>query len=122
MMEIIDAGSDFVLGIRMDGKIEIEDMNRVSTRVQEMLEEHDKIRIYVELESLGGITLEALWEDMKLGLQNFRHFSHKVVVTDKEWIGKVTPFLDRLFPSIKLRVFGREEREAALAWVRADED
>ena len=103
----------------MDGKIEIDDMTRVTTVVEERLKKHDKLRIYVELESIGGISLEALWEDLKLGFNNFKHFSHKVVVTDKQWVAKVASVVDRLIPSIELRAFPKEERDEAIAFVKA---
>lgn len=119
MLEIIDLGSDDVIGMRIDGRIEIADMERVTTVVAERLEKRDKLRIYVELEELKGISLEALWEDMKLGFNNFKHFTHKAVVTDKEWVAKIASFADKIIPGIELKAFSTDERDEALAWIGA---
>ena len=118
MLEIIDIGDDAVLACRIDGKIELDDIERVKTRVGEILESHDAVRVYVELDSLGGITLEALWEDLKLGFGNLSKFTHKAVVSDKKWVAKMAEIANKLFPKIELKHFAPDEREAARDWIR----
>jgi len=117
MLELIDIGSDRVLACRIKGKIELDDMERIKTRVAEILEHHDKVRVYVEVENLGGISIEALWEDLKLGFGNLSLFSHKAVVSDARWIAKIAAVANRLFPSIELKHFEPDDRAAARAWI-----
>jgi len=119
MLEIIDIGDDAVLACRIDGKIELDDIERLKTRVGEILESRDTIRVYVEVESLGGISIEALWEDLKLGFGNLSRFTHKAVVSEKKWMAKIASLANGWFPSIELRHFAPEEREAARAWISA---
>ena len=118
MLEIIDIGAENVLACRMDGKIELDDIERVKTRVAEILAHHDKVRVYVEMESFDGISFQALWEDLKLGFHNLKSFSHKAVVSDKKWVANIAKVADKLFGSIELKHFTPEERDDALAWIK----
>ena len=118
MLEIIDIGAENVLALRMDGKIELDDIERVKTRVEEILEDHEKVRVYAEVSSFDGISFQALWEDLKLGFGNLSKFSHKAVVSDKKWMANMARFADKLFGSIELRHFTPDERDAAIEWIR----
>jgi len=116
-MDILDLGTDNVIAVRIDGKIETEDMKRLVTLVEERLQHHDKLRVYAEVIDLGGITWDALVADLKMGWHNWRVFERKAVVSDKSWIGKITPFFDKLFPSIELKHFAPDEKQQALDWI-----
>jgi hypothetical protein len=118
MLTLIDIGADNVLACRIDGKIELDDIERIKTRVAEILETTEKVRVYVEVGDLGGISIHALWEDLKLGFGNLSVFSHKAVVSDTKWMAKVAEIANKLFPTIELKHFPPEEREAAIEWIR----
>ncbi|MEM9193549.1 MAG: STAS/SEC14 domain-containing protein [Myxococcota bacterium] len=120
MLTILDIGAPNVIGLEIDGKIEIDDINRVKTVVEEQLQNHDKLRIYVELNEIGGISLEALWEDLKLAFGNWSRWSHKAVVSDKEWLTGFTEVADKLFPSIHVKHFTWDQKEEARAWIRTE--
>ena len=120
MLEIIHFDSERVLGMRIGGKISDDDM-KLLIETAEMklaaLGDGGRLRIYVEVDSFGGIGLDALIKDLKFGLSHFRDFECKAVVSDKAWMGRMTRIFDPLFPSIELRHFSTEERAAARAWV-----
>ena len=118
-MQIIDTGADDVIGVCIDGRIETQDIDRITALVEEKLGAHDKLRVYVELVRFQGITLEGLWKDLQLGFGNLRAFERKAVVSDKAWLGKVTEIADSLFPGIQVKHFSTDERDAALDWVKA---
>ena len=118
MLTLIDIGADNVLACRIDGKIELDDIERVKTRVAEILETNEKVRVYVEVGDLGGISIHAFWEDLKLGFGNLSVFSHKAVVSDTKWMAKVAEIANKLFPTIELKHFPPEKREAAIEWIR----
>ena len=119
MLEIIDIGAGNVLALRMDGKIELDDIERVKIRVGEILADHEQVRVYVEVESFDGISFQALWEDLKLGFGNLSKFSHKAVVSDKKWMANMAKIADKIVPGIELKHFTPEEREAAREWIQA---
>lgn len=118
MIELIPMDSGNVVGIRIAGKIEKADMDRIVEAVSEKLQSHEKLRIYVELESFGGISFEALIEDLKLGFSNLKKFEKKAVVSDKTWIAKLADWGGQLIPSLEVRHFTWAERTEAIAWVQ----
>lgn len=118
MMELIELQEDHIVGFRIDGKVDNETFDRMLAEVEDRLTRNEKLRLYVELVSLGGIGLEALFKDMKFGLGNWRRFEREAVVTDQAWVSKIASVADRLMPSVEVKAFPTGDKEAALAWVR----
>lgn len=116
-MEILDI-ADHVLGIRLSGKIEKSDMDGIVAEVEAKLTRHERLAVYVELESFDGISLEGFLTDLKLGKDHFSDFSKKAVVSDAKWLAPLVPIFDKLFPSIELRQFPPEQAVEARAWVK----
>ncbi len=119
MIEIISTDSDNVVGCKIDGRIKSEDIDKVAEYIEEKLKTKKKLRIYVEVKKLEGISLEAFFKDLKFGIKHFNDFDKKAVVTDKEWMKKVATVADKLFPNIEVRCFSFEDKETALEWAKS---
>ncbi len=119
MIELIPIESENVVGIRIDGKIEKADMEKITRLIDERLQTYEKLRIYVELESFGGISFEAFIKDIKLGFSHLKQFEKKAVVSDKTWVAKLADWGGQLIPSMEVKHFTWEEKEQAKAWVQA---
>lgn len=119
MIEVIDLDSTKVVGTRISGKISKPDMERLIDACEQKFTQSEPVSIYVEVESLGGISLEALVADLKFALANFKRFDKKAVVSDQQWLGKMAEFGDQLFPSLEVRHFSLEQKQAALDWILA---
>lgn len=117
MIEILDFENERVIGIVMKEKIETNDIEQVSKLVEEKLEKFDKLSVYVEVESFEGISIEAFFKDLKLGIKNFGRFDKKAVVTDKTWMKKIGEVSDKLFSSIEIKCFPFDQKEEAVKWV-----
>lgn len=118
MIEVIPTETGNVIGLIVDGKIETNDVDRVSTLIDERLKTHEKLRVYVELKHLGGISLEALLEDLKLALRHLQHFEKKAVVCEPTWFTQLGVASARLFPQIEVKCFSWSEQEQAREWAR----
>ena len=118
MIEIIDLKDSNIIGCIIDGKINTEDIKRISDIVEDKLKKHYKLRVYVEVINLGGISLHALMNDFKLGIKHYNKFEKKAVVTDKGWMKSLTPIVDKLFTNIEVKSFSFEDKKEALDWVR----
>jgi len=116
MMELIALEDDRVVGVRIDGRIHDDEMEALWDEIDARLERHEKLRVFVELVKMGMIEPEAILEDMRRGLKHFRRFERKAVVSDATWLNRLASLLDPLFPTIELRTFTSEERDAAIAW------
>ncbi|MCW7555755.1 STAS/SEC14 domain-containing protein [Endozoicomonas gorgoniicola] len=117
MIEILEMPADFVVGIRVSGKIEKDDILPLIDYMKPKFDQHSKLSVYVEVESWEGITVSALWEDMKFGLPHLKAINKKAVVTDRQWLSRVTEWADMLFPGIKAEPFGLQQKEQALHWL-----
>ena len=119
MIELIETNSPKAVGVKICGKIEKSDVEDMIKAIEEKLEQGEKLGIYVEYEAFGGISLDALVEDIKFGIPNIKNFNKKAVVSGKDWLGKLVEISDKLFPSIEVRHYSLEEKEEAMEWVRA---
>lgn len=76
MMELIEI-SPKVLGLKIDGKIHEEDMKKMIEVCEKKMETEERIAVYVEIIEMGGISFNALVEDLKFALPNLKRFSKK---------------------------------------------
>ncbi|MDD4649651.1 MAG: STAS/SEC14 domain-containing protein [Desulfoplanes sp.] len=91
--------------------------NVLALHVSEKIE-HKDIHVYVEVESFTGISPAALIEDVTFALPNFTRFTKKAVVSETTWMAKITPWANKIFPSIQIKHFTPEEKGVALAWIQ----
>lgn len=85
--------------------------------VEKRLEQHDKVRIYYEVDNdFGGFDPGAMWDDTKLGFRHFNRWERFAVVTDVDWIEQTMKFVGFLMPG-ELRAFPTSEAAAARKWI-----
>jgi hypothetical protein len=119
MLAILDLGPD-ILAYRVEGKLEASDIDRAFAAVDRRLAEGGKIRIYAEVISLTGMGLNAIWEDFRKSIEHWDalpRIDRVALVTDVEWLRRVTHLEDRMFRRIQMDAFPLAEREEARAWL-----
>ena len=90
MLKILSLDADNVIGCAVDGKINIEDIEIISNIIDEKLKTHDKLRVYVEVNNLDGISL-------KIGGANIlTQIIFRVSLNDKLVISN--PFYELIWP------------------------
>lgn len=119
MIDMVSLDSDSVIGCVINGKINSDDIEKISTEIEKRLNTHDKLRVYVEVKDLGGISLDALLKDLKMGFKHYNNFVKKAVVTDKEWMKKIAPAVNKIFTNIDVKCFSFEDKDKARKWVQA---
>lgn len=119
MITPIAFDADNVVGMRIDGRIVAEDMDRIAALVEEKLARHDKLRVYVEVPSFEGISIEGFFKDLQLGLRHWNRFEKEAVVSDEQWMHKFAPLGSHLVPGLEVKAFAGKESLAAKAWVVA---
>lgn len=119
MISLIPFEESHVVGLRIDGKIERDDFLAAIAPIKQKLEAIPKINLYVEMISFEGISLPALWEDIKFGIPNFNNFSREAVVTDRAWLEKWTDIGGKLVPGIETKAFTFDQIEEAKQWATA---
>ena len=110
----LPAGVD---GVRCNGKLTVEDYDAVVVPLlAEVQREHRRLRCLVEREGFDGITPDAAFEDVRLGLRALGSFDGCAVVSDLPWVGEVLQFVRFLMP-YPVRVFPPDRRDEAIAWL-----
>lgn len=118
MIELIEDLPDGVVGIEAVGEITSEDYERVvAPAVERALATHGKIRLlHVIGDRVERHTLQALWEDTRLGLSNVRSIERIAVVTDVRHFRALVRGAGWALPG-ELKLFSNAERAEAISWV-----
>ena len=103
--------------IRTDGEVSEEDYERVVPRLEELIQEHGKVRLLLDVTQFEGATPGALWEDLKFDAQHLNDFEKVAVVGDESWEDAATELASPLTDA-KVKTFGPEEEGQARTWAR----
>jgi hypothetical protein len=117
MIEILAMGGDKVIGIRIKGRVESADFETVTGVIEEKFGGQDRVRIYVEIEDFGGMSLPVFLKDLRFSLKHYKQFEREAVVSDKAWLKTFVTVTDKLFPSIEAKHFSFADKEKALSWI-----
>jgi hypothetical protein len=91
MITIDPRSTDRVFGFTVSGKLTRDDYRRMLPRLEEAIRKHGKISVLVHIESMTGMELGAMWEELKFDLKHFRHFRRLALVGDKKWHEPLRP-------------------------------
>lgn len=119
MLDWIESAGD-VLAMAITGTITGADLNAIMDRLDDVMARQSKLHLFVETHAIEGIEIEAFPGHMARAWPLFGkldRFGRVAVVADQAWIRAGTRLESAILPSISYRVFGPEQREAALAWV-----
>ena len=93
-----------IVKIIVSGKLSKASYDFFTPRLDSLVERHGKIRILIEMTRFKGWTLEAAWEDLKLGCKHFNHIERIAIVGDRQW-EKAMVGLCRPFARARIRFF-----------------
>src|SRR5215472_5441676 len=75
MIEVLPDFPDGVVAMRCAGHVTRQDYEQVVIPTLEAaLQQHQKLRMYCQVDSLSGMTPGAMWDDVKVGLPAITHF------------------------------------------------
>lgn len=83
MVEIFSLNADNVIGCTIDGKINTKDIEIISNKIDDKLKTHEKVRVYVEVKNLEGISLEAFFKDLNWVLSILKTSTKKQLLPTK---------------------------------------
>lgn len=119
MLTLVELGPN-ILGYHVDGKLDTADVERVFQEVDRTLATSDRIRVYAEVHSLSGLTLNAVWTDLRLTADHLKSISRiekAALVTDIGWLRTAAGLENRMFGNIQIRVFSIGEQMEARNWI-----
>ena len=121
MLSVLDLGPNIV-AYRADGALDRADIDRVFADLDRKLATPANLRIYGEVHSLSGLSIGAVWEDIRLSLQRWRIVSRiekGALVTDIQWLKRAAIWEDKIFHGIHIRTFPLARQVEAQIWVRS---
>lgn len=108
---------ELVVALQVIGTLQKSDFEVLGPRLDVLLEQHGKLRLFVELVDFEGWTAGAAWEDVKLALKHFRDIERIAVVGESRW-EKGIAVLAKPFTAAEVRYFDVEERVSAQSWIQ----
>ncbi len=109
-----------VLEVHATGKLERNDYEAFVPKVEQMIEEHGKIRVLLILDDFHGWETGALWEDIKFDVKHFNDIERLAIVGDKKWERGMAGFC-KPFTTARIKYFDKLEIDQARQWVQASE-
>ena len=105
-----------VIGFEASGKLRAEDYRDVLLPAIEAAAKSGDVRLMIVINSFEGMTPSALWQDLKMGVENLRAWKRTAVVTDIGWVTHMMAMFGWMTPG-QTRHFPLADRDAAIAWV-----
>jgi hypothetical protein len=102
------------------GKLDATDYELFVPELDQLIKEHGKINLLVELIEFHGWTLSAAWEDTKFGIKHFNDINRMAIVGDKAW-EKGMAFFAKAFTTADVKYFNNTDRDQALKWAVGSE-
>lgn len=118
MVEILEFDIPKTIGWKIDGKVTEQEIIEIFDLAKATVAAEGEVYIYQEIVSIGGVELDAVMEKLKFlfggGLNDIRRVA---VITDKQWMQTIIGWEDKLFKSIDMRSFSRDEKDQALVFL-----
>ncbi len=105
-----------VIGFEVSGKVNAEDYRDVVLPAVEEAARSGDVRFVIEIPDFGGMAPGALWQDLKVGVENFTKWKRIALITDIEWMHHMTSLFGWMTPG-DVKTFPIKERAQAITWV-----
>ncbi|PTL38024.1 hypothetical protein C6Y45_13490 [Alkalicoccus saliphilus] len=113
----LDWSRDNVIAFQIDNKIEEQEYKEMLREVEQLMEQYDKIRIFMKVPDLEGTELSTIADRFKFVKENNMDQIEKyALVGEQKTTQAVTKAVDVL-SSINTRQYPFDEEEAAKKWI-----
>lgn len=108
-----------IVVIILDGIISQEEVDKVYTQLEEIIQQKGKVKILEDLRNFEftSLTPSLIWKGIIFDFKHLKDVSHCAVVSDMGWIGPVSKAAGA-FLSCEIRVFPLEQHDTALQWLK----
>jgi len=116
MIQLLNSEKDNLTSAKISGKISKNEVEKIHSRIHEILKENNKVDFYFEMEDFDGYTLKGFWEDIKVDTAHISDYGKMAFVGEKkwqEWVAKATDF----FTSSEVKYFDLKDKELAKTWI-----
>ncbi|RMF67051.1 MAG: STAS/SEC14 domain-containing protein [Alphaproteobacteria bacterium] len=123
MITRLSAPQPDLLGFALSGRVSHEDYaNVLIPAIEQAVARGRKARVLVRFEpDFAGYEAHALVDDTRLGIRHWHDFARVALVGAPRWVATAVRLFAPFWPCT-VRLFAREEEEAAWAWLAEDEE
>jgi stage II sporulation SpoAA-like protein len=87
----------------------------IATPAVERAAASGEVRIVIVIPEYEGVSIGTMWEDLKMGVENWGKWKRIALVTDVEWMIRGTEWFGWKTPG-EIKRFPLAERAEAIAW------
>lgn len=116
MFTLLDITKEDLIAIKVDGRIEKNDYDRITPLIEKTVKDFGKIKLYIQIESIDGIEPSAFREDVKTYIKHFRDIKKIAVVGETTW-QRMWSGLASSFVSGTIKYFPHAEIIEARNWI-----
>lgn len=121
MVTEIQFPQPYILGLKVEGKIEQANFVQMMQKLIPKIEGHQHFNLYIEIPRYEGFDPELILEGIKFAFQQLGNYLEKVdklaLVTDKGWLRFFTSLEYTIVPSIRQKSFSIDEIIEAKRWI-----
>lgn len=122
-IEILPSAAD-VIALRIRGRLDHDEMERMIDMIERSFAEHDKTHFFVEAIDFAGFELGRIGDYASRAwpiLGKLDRFGRIAIVSDQAWLRAAARLESALLPKISYEIYDSSKREHALAWVEGRE-
>jgi hypothetical protein len=119
MLELTEKQGGKILEAHVSGKLEQSDYEAFGPRVEQLVQQHGKLRILLCMHDFEGWSASGLWEDIKFDVKHFNDVEKVAMVGEKKW-EKGMAIVCKPFTTATVRFFERSELDSARQWLEQD--
>jgi len=105
-----------VIGFEASGKLRAEDYRDVVLPALERAAQTGEVRFLIVIPDFEGMSGGALWQDLKMGVEHLRAWKRIALVTDIEWMTRLTALFGWMTPG-DTKTFSLGQLADAVQWV-----
>lgn len=113
-LEVVSSGKQ--LHVKATGKLTKQAYETFAPLVDQLIQEHGKLRILFEMRDFHGWTAGALWEDIKFDFKHWKDIERLAIVGESKWEEGMAVFC-KPFTSAKIRYFDHAKLDEAKSWL-----
>ena len=120
MINLVDIGSDHVLGVRIHQNLLATDIDLAMNFLEKKVRTRENIALYAEIEGVADVDFDVLQKELAYGaaqLKSLSHIDRVAIVTDVSAISD-NETLVGLIPGIEVKTYAPSEKESAKTWVK----
>lgn len=126
MIEVLEMKDEDILGFKVNGRIEKEELKDVFKMFEDKMANNGKVKFYTEIEEFGikDMSLDAVKEDIKFWFQHpgmLPNFEKVALVTDKDWVKRIFEVECALIPTLEGETFSLDKKDEAIKWLKTDQ-